>query len=119
MTTEPTPDPAAPAAGSSNGAEAATPPVAPADAAKTPPPEPALPDTPEAALVSRAKAAFEAGDFRRAREHARGALASSDDAVRRAAEDVLARTRLDPVQAGLFLACLALFVGITYWFVLR
>ena len=89
-----------------------------AEAAK-PAPEPPLPDTPDGKLVARARAAFDVGDFKLARAHAQGASRSEDPAVRRAADDILARTRLDPVQLALFGGCLALLLGIAYWFVLR
>lgn len=78
-----------------------------------------LPDTPEAKLVAKARAAFDVGDFKLARVHAEGASRSGDPTVRSAADDILARTRLDPVQLALFGGCLALLLGITYWFVLR
>lgn len=127
MTTEPTDEAGEPAAAASEKEDApAVVPEAVPSADVTQPPEgapadpaPALPDTAEADLVRKARVAFAAGDFRRARELASGAAGAADAVVRDAAAELLGRTRLDPVQVGIFAVCLALFLGIAYWFVLR
>jgi hypothetical protein len=76
-----------------------------------------LPDDPELDVLV---AAFEAGDFGRVRALAKQLNASSkDDAVKRAAEVVLARTKADPLQTTLLLISALLLVLLSGWWVVH
>jgi hypothetical protein len=73
--------------------------------------------SPAQARLREARAAFEAGDYRRVRELA----ASLDDAppeVADAAAELRRRTEVDPVQLLILAACLAIFGAIVYVYVL-
>ncbi len=63
-------------------------------------------------------AAFDAGDFRRVREAVPRIVASAkDDAVKRAAGDLLARTKADPLATLLVVISALLLVLLTAWWV--
>ena len=61
-------------------------------------------------------AAFEAGDFARVRDEAPRLIASaSDEAVKRAARTILARTRPDPLAVLLVVLTAVLLVILSAW----
>jgi hypothetical protein len=63
-------------------------------------------------------AAFDAGDFARVREGAQKlATATTDDAVRRAAGDLGARTEADPLARWMLVVTGALLVILSAWWV--
>lgn len=83
--------------------------------------EPAPPPgagTPEGERLAEAFAAFEVGDYRRVREVCDALVEAPQEDVARAARELRARTEVDPVQIGVLLACLALFVILAYMYVL-
>lgn len=61
--------------------------------------------TPDGEALRDARAAFEVGDYRRARELAARISRSEDREVAAAAEDVLRRTGVDQVQIAFLVAC--------------
>jgi hypothetical protein len=65
--------------------------------------------------------AFEAGDFGWVRREAQriAASATKGDAVKRAAEAVLARTRPDPLQTALLAVSAALLVALSAWWIVH
>jgi hypothetical protein len=74
--------------------------------------------TPEGDSLREALAAFERGDYVGVREIAESLVEAKDDEVANYARDLVNRTRVDPVQIGVVLACLALFAYIVYTYVL-
>lgn len=66
----------------------------------------------DAARLAAAERAFEAGDFARARSVASALAHSSDDDIRRRAETLAARLRVDPVQVGVLVACTLFFAWV-------
>ncbi len=65
-------------------------------------------------------AAFEAGDFARVRSDAPRVIAeSSDDAVKRAARELVTRTKPDPLAVGFVALTALLLVLLSVWWILH
>jgi hypothetical protein len=70
--------------------------------------------------IARAQAAFEAGDYRRARTLAFAGVCDGGDAEAAArAQRILEATGVDTVQLGVLLVCLLLLAGVCYHYVLQ
>ncbi len=87
-------------------------------APETPPAPPPGEGTPEGERLAEAHAAFERGDYGRVRALTARLLEAPQDDVARAARDLRRRTEVDPVQIGVILACLVLFLFLAYTYVL-
>lgn len=74
--------------------------------------------TPEGERLAEAHAAFEVGDYRRVRALCDALAEAPQEEVARAARELRRRTEVDPVQVGVILACLALFVILAYMYVI-
>lgn len=83
-----------------------------------PPPLPGA-GTPEGERLADAHHAFEVGDYARVRAVCGPLREARLEAVARAARDLDARTRVDPVQVAVLCACLLFFLGIAYVYVIR
>lgn len=84
--------------------------------AAAPPPGAGTPEGEQLALATRA---FELGDYARVRQLCNGLREARQDDVARAARELDARTRVDPVQIAVLCACLAFFLWIAYVYVIR
>jgi hypothetical protein len=73
--------------------------------------------TPEGELLRDAARAFEAGDYAMVRKRA-AELNSAPEDVRQAAQELAARTAIDPVQIVIVVACAAVLAAIVYVWVL-
>ncbi len=73
--------------------------------------------TPDGETLVQAHRAFDAGDYKRLRALCDGLLEAKDEDVARAARELRRRTEVDPVQIGVILACLVLFLVIAYVYV--
>ncbi len=70
--------------------------------------------------LDAAQRAFEAGDFAEARKLAQAIVKSNgDEAAKKAAAELIARTDIDPVVVYLSLGCVTLFVAIVVSTLLR
>lgn len=74
--------------------------------------------TPEGERLAEAHAAFEVGDYRRLRALCDALAEAPQEDVARAARDLRRRTEVDPMQVGVILACLALFLILAYMYVI-
>ena len=73
--------------------------------------------TPDGEALVQAHRAFDAGDYKRLRALCEGLLEAKDEEVAGAARELRRRTEVDPVQIGVILACLVLFLVIAYVYV--
>ena len=73
--------------------------------------------TAEGGQLRLAHDAFTVGDYRRVRRLTEPLLEAPDGDVARSARDLRRRTQIDPVQLGVVLACLFLFLAVAYAYV--